>query len=463
MSKTYAIVDLETTGGRSNRDRITEVAIVIHDGVQVINRFESLVNPECPIPYGITELTGISQEMVEDAPRFFEIAKQVVEMTENCVFVAHNVRFDYSFLREEFKRLGYTYTRKTLCTVRLSRQVFPGLPSYSLGNLIRHFRIKVNDRHRAMADAQATSVLFDKILQEQESENQITQMVNMGIRESLLPKNLNIERIHQLPESCGVYYFHDEQGDVVYVGKSTNIKKRVASHFSKKTPKARLLQKHVDDISFEITGSELVALLLESDEIKRLAPPINRAQRVKRFPFVVYSYTDEAGRIRLDNCRNNKNVRAKFNILSEYPKQSRAAGHIKSVLHKFELCPKMCGIEKGSGPCFSYHLKQCHGVCTGEESVETYNERVEEAMERISTQMKENFFILDKGRQTEEWAVVLVEEGAYRGFGYADANDSMQHPDQLRELIKPFNHNPETHRIIRRFLVDNPRIKLVHF
>jgi DNA polymerase-3 subunit epsilon len=463
QDRRYAIVDLETTGGRANRDRITEIAIVVYEDGQIVDRFETLVNPETTIPYGITELTGITQEMVEEAPRFYEVARQVVEITTDAVFVAHNVRFDYSFLREEFKRLGFTFSRKTLCTVRLSRKTFPGLRSYSLGNLITHFGIRVNDRHRAMADASATTELFQMILEAQESGDSIKQMINLGIRESLLPKNLTMERIHQLPEACGVYYFHDQEGGVVYVGKSTNIKKRVASHFAQKTPKARLLQQHVDDISFELTGSELVALLLESDEIKSLAPPINRAQRMKRFPFVVYTYTDALGRIHLDAARNNKALRAKYEILSEYPKNSRAVGHLRSMLMQFELCPKMCGLEKGDGPCFSFHLKQCHGVCAGEEDVTTYNERVKMAMEKLSTQMKENFFILDRGRSEEERAVVMVEEGAYRGFGYISVEEQFTHPDTLRTVVKSYRHNPETHRIIRRFLMDNPRIKLIRF
>ncbi|MEO1714706.1 MAG: 3'-5' exonuclease, partial [Bacteroidota bacterium] len=200
---------LETTRCRASRDKITEIAIVLHDGQQILDQFESLVNPECPIPYGITELTGISQEMVADAPKFYEIAKQVVEITEGAVFVAHNVRFDYSFLQAEFRRLGFTYTRKNLCTVRLSRKAFPGLPSYSLGKLIRHFGIQVPARHRAMADTMATVELFQRILAQQESEDHVYSLVNLGMRESLLPKNLSIEKIHALPEENGVYYFHD--------------------------------------------------------------------------------------------------------------------------------------------------------------------------------------------------------------------------------------------------------------
>ncbi|MFZ1750838.1 MAG: 3'-5' exonuclease, partial [Saprospiraceae bacterium] len=154
--KIYAVVDIETTGGMAKRDRITEIAIVLYDGREIIDRYETLIQPDRSIPYEITRITGIDDAMVADAPRFYEVAKKVVEMTDNTIFVAHNVRFDYSFIKEEFATLGYTFTRRQLCTVVLSRKAFPGLKSYSLGNLIKHFDIKVQNRHRAMDDVLAT-------------------------------------------------------------------------------------------------------------------------------------------------------------------------------------------------------------------------------------------------------------------------------------------------------------------
>ncbi|MEL6943283.1 MAG: exonuclease domain-containing protein, partial [Bacteroidota bacterium] len=222
MDKRYAIIDIETTGGKASRHRITEIAIVLHDGTQILDTWQSLINPECYIPQGITELTGITQEMVQDAPKFYEVAKKVVEMTEKAIFVAHNVRFDYGFIREEFRRLGYAYSRRQLCTVRLSRKAFPGLRSYSLGKLIKHFDIEVDARHRAMADTMATVELFEKILRKEEGEDQVKDLVNLGIKEALLPQNINIDFLHQLPEACGVYYMHDKGGNLVYVGKSIN-------------------------------------------------------------------------------------------------------------------------------------------------------------------------------------------------------------------------------------------------
>ena len=237
MAKKYAIIDIETTGGSANREKITEIAIIVHDGEKILDTYETLINPERSIPYFITQVTGISDKMVADAPKFYEIAKNIVTLTEGAIFVAHNVRFDYGFIQEEFKRLGFTYMRKQLCTVRLSRQAFPGLRSYALGNLIKHFNIQVKDRHRAMADAAATTLIFEKILALEVNQEKADMMVNQGIKENALPNGISLETLHKLPETCGVYYLHDNDGTVTYVGKSINIQKRLFEHFKDKTSK----------------------------------------------------------------------------------------------------------------------------------------------------------------------------------------------------------------------------------
>ena len=242
MKKKYAIIDIETTGGRADREKITEIAIILHDGEKILDKWETLINPERAIPYNITQITGITDRMVADAPKFFQVAKKIVEMTEGAIFVAHNVRFDYGFIREEFRRLGFTYMRKQLCTVRLSRKAFPGIKSYALGNLIKHFGIKVNARHRAMADTAATVEILEMIFQKEKSEDDVLDMINLGVKESKLPANITMEKLHELPEETGVYYFLNKKGKVIYVGKSINIKKRIIEHFTSKTDKAYKLQ-----------------------------------------------------------------------------------------------------------------------------------------------------------------------------------------------------------------------------
>jgi len=205
--KHYAIIDIETTGGSAHREKITEVAIVVFDGEKIIREYETLINPERSIPTFITQLTGITNEMVREAPKFYEVAKDIVEITEDTVFVAHNVRFDYSFIQEEFKRLGYNYSRKKLCTVRMSRTAFPGLRSYSLGKLIKHFDIEVQDRHRAMADVRATLELFKKIQKANDSDAGNDFFIKNSMRNINLPELITHEQVLDLPEATGVYYF----------------------------------------------------------------------------------------------------------------------------------------------------------------------------------------------------------------------------------------------------------------
>ncbi|MEL7159768.1 MAG: exonuclease domain-containing protein, partial [Bacteroidota bacterium] len=248
-NKEYAIIDVETTGGRASRHRVTEIGIVIFDGEKVLETYQTLVNPEMRIPAGITELTGITMEMVADAPKFHEVARRVVELTQDRIFVAHNSRFDYDFIREEYRRLGYTFSRKQLCTVRLTRKTYPGLPSYSLGNLTRHFGIKLDNHHRALADAEATTELLKLCLVGPNSAAEVKALVNRGITETKLPKKLKLSQIEGLPEDCGVYFFHDDTGRVIYVGKSKNIRSRVAQHFNDRTSKGKRIAAEVADIT----------------------------------------------------------------------------------------------------------------------------------------------------------------------------------------------------------------------
>ena len=449
----YTIIDIETTGGRADKERITEIAIVVHDGTKIIETFETLINPERLIPPYITQLTGINNGMVENAPRFFEVAKRIVELTEDAVFVAHNARFDYSFIREEFRRLGYTFIRKQLCTVQLSRKVFHGLPSYSLENLIKHFKIPVKDRHRALADALATTEVFEKALQKVGTQELIEKTVNLGVKESRLPPNFGLEKLHALPEVCGVYYLHNKKGDVIYIGKSINIRKRLFEHFADHTEKAAKLQQQVFDVSFEETGSELVALLLESKEIKRLQPSINKTQRANHFPYCIIKIVDEEGLIRFHALKNTSVLRKKNTILKEFTKLNDAKGYLRGMVRKYDLCEKMMDISPLDGSsCFNYHIKLCKGVCCGQESVEDYNGRAEIASEHLSVGFEYDFFILDKGRSHEEKALVLIQDGTYYGYGYTDGSD-----ENYSDCIKKQPNNAEANRLIRQFLAGNER------
>ena len=278
----YAILDVETTGLSAAGEKITEIAIFIHDGNQVVDSFESLINPEKKIPYRIVQMTGITNQIVADAPRFYEVAKKIVEFTEDKVIVGHNVKFDYSFLRHEFKSLGYDYKRETLDTVKLSRKLIPGRRSYSLGRLCKDLGINNHARHRAGGDAFATTQLFELLL---EIDIDLVKLKTNGIR-----SDRNKSLVEGLPKTPGVYYFANADGELIYVGKSINIHDRVLSHLNNNLHKKAVEMKDaIAHVSFELTGNELVALLLESAEIKRHQPLYNRQQRRTFYNYGLYS------------------------------------------------------------------------------------------------------------------------------------------------------------------------------
>ncbi|MBT8232115.1 MAG: GIY-YIG nuclease family protein [Saprospiraceae bacterium] len=459
MSRKYAVVDLETTGGIPKRDKITEVAIIIYDGNEIVDEFQSLVNPERSIPSEITRITGITNEMVEDSPKFYEIAKPIIEILEGCIFVAHNVRFDYNFLKEEFKSLGYTFTKRNLCTVRLSRKAFPNLRSYSLGNLIKYFGIEVNNRHRAYDDAWATTILLEKIFNEQTTQKDVQALVTQSIKLTKLPHGLKEDAVLKLPEECGVYYFRNLEDRVIYVGKSINIQNRAKQHFSKHTRKTDKLFNQVASISYELTGSELISLLLESYEIKKLHPEINKAQKTRTYKYAVIKDVDKSGYFKYKIVTASKTEEP----LSLYGSRKSALGHIENIGETFNLCLKVNEIDKSKHACFRYYLQKCQGACIGEEPPVYYNERFEESLLHVNKIFDQNFVILDEGRERDEKSVILIEDGHYKGYGYIDSSSVQYGIEELKETIKYETINPEADVIVRNYMWSHPKLKVHYF
>lgn len=446
------------------RDKITEIAIVIHDGQQVIDQWDTLINPERSVPDYITNITGITTEMVADAPKFYEVAKKIVEMTEGCIFVAHNVRFDYGFIRSEFSRLGFTYSRRQLCTVRLARKVFPGLKSYSLGNLIKHFGISVNARHRALDDTLATVELFEHMLNVDPEGAGMQNMLNKGIKESRLPVNISMDDLCALPEEAGVYYFMNQHGQIVYIGKSKNIQKRVMQHFAKITDKAAKLQQKVHAINYTLTGSELIALLLENKEIKKHQPEINRAQRRNAFPFAIYAAYDLEGYLYLGVQKKNKIGDANAVLIHEYPEQRAAKSALKRLVDSFELCDNKTDLSTGPGSCFPYKVGKCRGACIKEEESEAYNERVKLAIEVLKRSINENMVIIEPGREPDEKALVAIVDGKLYGWGYATESDlCLTSFESALTHIKPRGTSPEDIKILNWFIQDQRVERMITF
>ncbi len=434
----YAIVDIETTGGFAGNNGITEIAIFIHDGQSVTDQFSSLVNPERLIPRYITGLTGISNEMVSNAPTFSQLAGEIHDWLHDKVFIAHNVQFDYSFIKQSLEREGFTFRPKKLCTVRLSRKVFPGQRSYSLGNLCESLSIPITDRHRAAGDARATTVLFDRILKS--NPEIVGQMLKHRSRENILPPHLPREEFDELPEAPGVYYFLDEHGTVIYVGKAINIKKRILGHFggTAKGHRNQYMRNEVHHISFELTGNELVALVLESQEIKRLWPKYNQAQKRPVSSWGIFRYEDRDGHIRLQVGRKTRGMHP----LAAFHSHSEAWHYLLGQVKEFELCPKLTGIQKSTGACYDYETGGCRGACILEEPSAEYNARVEEMIDSWATH-EDSYIIVGEGREDDEHAVILVEEGVYSGFGFCRKEFAFSNPEEVREIIKPSQPTPE--------------------
>lgn len=409
----YAIVDIETTGGSTKSSKITEIAIFKHDGHQIIDSFSTLVNPEMPIPEFIARLTGIRDEMVENAPKFYEIAKQIIEFTEDCVFVAHNVGFDYGIIRHEFRLLGYDFRKPHLCTVRTARYVIPGHDSYSLGKLTRALGIELNGRHRAGGDAEATAHLFTLLIQK--DPNGLSTFIQEDVNPKVLHPNLDLDALEEIPNKAGVYKFYNDVNQLIYIGKSKHIRKRVDQHLrNNKTLKGATMMQEIARIEFELTGSELIALLYESELIKAHQPLYNRKLRKNNYTYGLFSYEDSNGYKQLFVDRLSKNSDLP---LTTFTTKKEANDYMYHLVEKHQLCLKLSGLEKSSSSCFGYQVKKCHGACVGEETTESYNERVQ-ALEQSLTFDEQAFFIIEPGRDKKEKSVIWIENGSYRGFGF---------------------------------------------
>ncbi len=455
----YAIIDIETTGGSARLERITEIAVIIHDGTEVIDEYSTLINPERSIPYFITSLTGITNEMVEDAPRFFEVARKIVEITEGKVFVAHNARFDYSFLRQEFAMLGYNFSRPLLDTVSLSRKLLPGHKSYGLGNLCKDLDIEITGRHRAMGDAMATVKLFEMLIERDSVLFPGSKGLIKNRKAAKLNPALDLNKVGDLPEEPGVYYFYNEAGDLIYVGKSRNLFQRVNTHLSNNgNARAMEMRDMIADLSWERTGSELIALLLESFEIKANKPVFNRAQRRTGFHWGIYSFNDDKGYIRFEY----RNVRDDEVPLSLFTSRVRVRAKIEQLIETYGLCQKLCGMYETDGPCFHRQVSLCKGACCGEESPAEYNERAMKALDEFIFTGR-NFFIIDRGRDDTERSAVKIVNGKYAGYGFFNINEIGFGLTAIHDCITNARDNRDIQIIIKGYLKRHKVEKVIDF
>ncbi|MEO8253752.1 MAG: exonuclease domain-containing protein [Flavobacterium sp.] len=452
----YAILDIETTGGQFNEEGITEIAIYKFDGHEIVDQFISLVNPEIPIQPFVVKLTGINNAMLQSAPKFFEVAKRIIEITSDCVIVAHNASFDYRILRTEFKRLGYDFEAKTLCTVELSKKLLPEQTSHSLGKLVRALGIPMADRHRASGDAMATVKLFKMLLEKDLEKSIVKDFIKIEVEKGIAPKLLDILR--DLPNKTGVYYIYNKIGTIIYIGKSNNIKKRINQHFTGITNKSKRIQSDVFAVTFDETGNELIALLKESQEIKVNKPILNRAQRKNIFIYALYLEKDYNGyeTLKLQKTDGRKKEITSFASLQE------GKSFLFAITEKYQLCQKLNGLYETKKECFQYNIKECDGACLGLVPTAIYNARVQDFVSNYSFENK-SMIIIGKGKTISERSAILIENGVYKGYAFYDLNYQITNPDILKNILIPMESNRDVHRILQSYIRKNKALKIINF
>jgi DNA polymerase-3 subunit epsilon len=452
----YAILDIETTGGQYNEEGITEIAIYKFDGHEIVDQFISLINPEIPIQPFVVKLTGINNEMLRSAPKFFEVAKRIIEITTDCVLVAHNASFDYRILRTEFRRLGFDFNIKTLCTVELSQRLLPEQPSHSLGKLVRALGIPMADRHRASGDAMATVKLF-KMLLDKDLEKTITkELIKYEVIKGISPKLLDI--IENIPPKTGIYYIHREDGKIIYIGQNKNIKKRVNQHFTGITTSAKKIQNEVFTVTYEETGSELIALLKESEEIKKNRPIYNRMARKNTMSWAIYAEKDSNGYLKL----NLQKADGRKKEITAFSNQQEGKSALERIITNYKLCSKLTNAVDVKSSCSENLNSICDGTCLAKITPEEYNSRVHVFIEKNNFEHK-SMIIIDKGRKTGEHSAVLIENGVFKGYAFYDLNYQINTPEILKNIIVPMTNTRDTRTFIQGYLRKNRVLKIIKF
>jgi len=464
----YAIIDIEATGGSPKRDKITEIAVYLFDGNTIVDSFTSLVNPELHIPPFISKLTGITNSMVAEAPTFDKIAQQVLDITKDAIFVAHNVQFDYAYLKNEFKRLGHRFQRRKLCTVQLSKKILPGMASYSLGNLCNELDIPIVNRHRASGDARATVDLFALLLKS-DTNGEIKNAINDNYIYQNLPPGIEADMLDRLPEETGIYYLYNQQGSPLFIGKSSDIRRRIFQYLgATQGSKNYKMMHYTHNITFKETGSELIAQLLEMREISRLRPNYNKVHRVRKLRWGMFKHYNVDGILTLivQKMSYAANHFPHAQLVAAYAKEAYALQIVKAKIEKYNLCPQYC-YSQNSKPslhadgCALVTSKKCNGVCIGTEKVANYNRRVRASIKELEYPHP-NFLIVGEGRNSQEKSVVCIENRALVGIGYF-SNDVARDITKIRHQLQAYNETPNAHQIVVNYLKKNKLDELVRF
>lgn len=438
----YAVIDIETTGGQFNKEGITEIAIYKFDGVEIVDQFISLVNPEIPIQPFVVKLTGINNAMLRQAPKFFEVAKRIIEITEGCIIVAHNAPFDYRILKLEFDRLGYKFQKPTLCTVEMSKVLLPDAQAYSLGKLVRSLGIPIADRHRASGDAMATLKLFKLLLDKDIDKQIVKQQIKNEVHQGISPKLFDI--LENIPASIGIFYIHNDKGNIIFIGKSNNIRKKLNQIFTADTKIAKRIQKEVYTVTFEETGNELIALLKEREELLHNKPVLNPTQRKSPFLWSVYQEKLENG---YETLKIHKSDGRK-NAVQSFKNQKSALQFINDLYKENEI------------------VEEVQNALSSAENINyptvLHNELFGSLI--AGNQLKyKNIIIVLKGRNLNEKSAVVIENGIFKGFCFFDLNYQILNAQVLSKILIPLIYTKDVLNTIKHYLYTKKDYKIISF
>lgn len=421
----YAIIDIETTGGNFKTGQITEIAVFLHNGATQIDTYQTLVNPQVPIPPFITKLTGISDEMVETAPTFPEVAEELLRITEGAVFVAHNVNFDYGYIREAYRQLGIEFKRKKLCTVQLSRRAFPGLASYSLDKITRELGISLPGHHRAGVDAEATMLLFEKILVSENEKGLFDANAGIPNTDGLSSPLIDKEFLSAIPDECGVYRFYDENDQVLFVKRAENILTAICDKLNQTdTQTAADLRKKLYRIDYDLTGGGLLAQLMEAHDVLGFLPEFNFGKFSMKAHFGLYSRNVEGKRqlLLLKRRRGSRPERVFANFYEGLDFLREIAER-----HHTEITQLPYGRKTVPG---IYMDAELHGA-----------EETKAA----------SYLLIDEGRHVQERTIILVENDIVVGYGYYDTDGPITAFGR-DDLQCGFQSFPELEMVVRKFV-----------
>lgn len=445
----YAIIDVETTGGSPSLDRVIEIAVFVFDGEKVTDSFSTLLNPKRPIDPYVTKLTGITNEMVKKSPLFEDIHEKILELTHENIFVAHNVKFDFGMIRQEFKRLGIDFNRRQLDTVNLARKAMPGFQSYSLGNICDSLGIEITDRHRASGDAEATVKLLQLILHKPVSQKYIEIELNHGIDVDLLPPYLSKAEIEKLPEDAGVFYYKDEVGKILYLDGSKNIRKKVITDFSKPadSPEKKRMFELMRNIDYELAGNELTAKLLAYRELKKHVPEFNKKPRAQVYTHGIYLDQDELG----------------FSQLKIHPLEWEGGVPVLRFASKGAANKIIAKLIKDNNLHQWFAMRsRMKEKGVDAKSLKSFNHHIEKAVRRYLYKQP-NFFLISTGIHPDEHAVVWLENNVYRGYGYFNPELTEPTPEKLKEVIKPDEDDTEVQKIIRAQMRKMKNVRVIAY